>query len=195
VGALLASFRWGNTIVGWLLFGFSVYAAVIFVHVQSTLFRAKSREKEHTHTQSTLTFDDNGFGVPPEFFVLWTEVQLVRKTPDFWALHYIHDGKQAFMAIPSDAIDGELSSLITDARRAAPSVNRPPSRNRGIPGWAGPIVGPILGMLVGLLVFVFDSDVGTLLQGLGVGAFLGFFAGMIMWLFFDRRPGHGKRSN
>jgi len=117
IGACCLAVSRGNVIIGWLLFGVSLFAAATFVVVQVALLEAKRRRVDCEPIQSQTTFRDDGFAyhnTVHEFFVSWSDVRYVRKTPVYWALHYMCDGKEASIVIPSDAIDGELGSLIDD---------------------------------------------------------------------------------
>ena len=96
-----------------LLRFFLAYVAFVFISILWA--KLKSKKQPESSLQSRLTFDDNGFGCETDEqkeSVAWENVYWVRQEDAFWALHYTVDQRQAFTAIPRDAIDDELAAFI-----------------------------------------------------------------------------------
>ncbi|MBI2478770.1 MAG: YcxB family protein [Planctomycetia bacterium] len=107
----------GNVIVGWILLMISFFAAALFVRLQASSRAAKRRGGEDKPVQTQVTFTDDGIAYEnavQQSSVSWTDVRRVRKTPVYWALDSMIDGREHWIIIPSDAIDRELGSLIDD---------------------------------------------------------------------------------
>jgi hypothetical protein len=107
----------GNVVLGRILLVVSFFPAAMFVLLRSFLLQAKRRRVDDSPMPSQATFTDEGVAygnAVQQFFAAWTDVVRVRRTPVYWALHCMRDGKESWIIIPSDAIDGELSSLIDD---------------------------------------------------------------------------------
>lgn len=99
-------------------------AYVTFVFLSIIWAKLKAPKREDTSAQSRLTFTEEGFDCETdghEASVAWGKVYWVRQEDDFWALHYTVDRREAFIAIPSDAIDDELSALILANTPSSPN--------------------------------------------------------------------------
>jgi hypothetical protein len=99
-----------HIVASWIL----VCASFLLLYtVTSISLNARKRLDENCHVQ--ITFANEGFTYSEDGdFAQWSQVHLVRRTTLFWALHFVRDGRNAFVVIPTNVIDDELAKLIDD---------------------------------------------------------------------------------
>jgi hypothetical protein len=112
----LAAYRGNVIIAGWLLL-MSLSAAYGFIRLQVHLLKPENRILEQEPIETRAKFTDDGFAYQNaayNVFVPWTDLYRIRKTPVSCSFHFMHEGRPAFVVVPSDAIDRELGRLIDD---------------------------------------------------------------------------------
>jgi len=74
------------------------------------------------------------------------------------------------------------------ARAEAEFFRGPANRNHGMPGWTAPILGSFVGLLLALPLCWDRDNIESMGLGIGVGAILGFVAGLVMWAIDQKLP-------
>ncbi len=90
------------------------YGVLLFVLYLAVGIHIRFHKRNRGERRHEFHFTDTGFAYSHEreSLVPWTEVTVVRKTPVFWAIHFVHSGTSAFVVIPTDVLDDELISII-----------------------------------------------------------------------------------